>query len=58
QGEKIERNKKVVVLCKVGGRSEKAIRALEEQFGFGNLYNLKGGIIHYLNTFHPEMETY
>ncbi|WP_439481874.1 molybdopterin-synthase adenylyltransferase MoeB [Cyclobacterium plantarum] len=58
QGEKIERDKKVVVLCKVGGRSEKAIRALEEQFGFSNLYNLKGGIIHYLNTFHPEMETY
>lgn len=44
----IERNKKVVVHCKMGGRSAKAIRQLEEQFGFDNLYNLKGGITAYL----------
>lgn len=40
----IQRNKKVVVHCKLGGRSAKAIRQLEE-LGFENLYNLKGGII-------------
>lgn len=44
----IERNKKVVVHCKMGGRSAKAIRELEEKFGFENLYNLKGGITAYL----------
>lgn len=44
----IERNKKVVVHCKMGGRSGKAIRELEEKFGFENLYNLKGGITAYL----------
>jgi molybdopterin/thiamine biosynthesis adenylyltransferase/rhodanese-related sulfurtransferase len=44
----IERNKKVVVHCKLGGRSAKAIRELEEKFGFQNLYNLKGGITAYL----------
>lgn len=38
------RNKKVVVHCKLGGRSAKAIRELEDNFGFENLYNLKGGI--------------
>jgi sulfur-carrier protein adenylyltransferase/sulfurtransferase len=37
--------KKVVVHCKMGSRSEKAIRLLEAQFGYLNLYNLTGGII-------------
>ncbi|MCS6935354.1 MAG: molybdopterin-synthase adenylyltransferase MoeB [Chitinophagales bacterium] len=44
----ISRDKKVVVHCKMGGRSAKAIRELEDKFGFGNLYNLKGGITAYL----------
>lgn len=44
----IVRNKKVIVHCKMGGRSAKAIRELEEKFGFENLYNLKGGITAYL----------
>ena len=42
---KISRNKKVVVHCRSGKRSEKAIRQLKEQHGFNNLYNLKGGIL-------------
>jgi molybdopterin/thiamine biosynthesis adenylyltransferase/rhodanese-related sulfurtransferase len=46
----IEKNKKVVVHCKLGGRSAKAIRELEEKFGFQNLYNLKGGITAYLQA--------
>lgn len=47
---KIDRNKKVVVHCRLGGRSAKAIRELEEKFGFTNLYNLKGGIVAYLQN--------
>jgi adenylyltransferase/sulfurtransferase len=43
----IVRDKKVVIHCKLGGRSGKAIRELEEKFGFENLYNLKGGITAY-----------
>ncbi|MEO7523840.1 MAG: molybdopterin-synthase adenylyltransferase MoeB [Ferruginibacter sp.] len=46
--DKIDRKKKVVVHCKMGGRSAKAIRELEEKFGFDNLYNLKGGIMAYM----------
>lgn len=46
--DKIDRNKKVVMHCKLGGRSANAIRELEEKFGFTNLYNLKGGITAYL----------
>ena len=45
----IDRHKKVVVHCKMGGRSAKAIRELEDKFGFNNLYNLKGGITAYLD---------
>ena len=54
----ISTNKKVVVHCKVGGRSAKAIRELEEKFGFTNLYNLKGGILAYIDQVQPELTKY
>jgi adenylyltransferase/sulfurtransferase len=54
----IDRNRKVVVHCKMGGRSAKAIRELEEKFGFENLYNLKGGIIGYIDEVQPELTKY
>ncbi|MDP4262267.1 MAG: molybdopterin-synthase adenylyltransferase MoeB [Bacteroidota bacterium] len=54
----IFRDKKVVVHCKVGGRSAKAIRELEEKFGFDNLYNLKGGILAYIDEVRPELTKY
>jgi molybdopterin/thiamine biosynthesis adenylyltransferase/rhodanese-related sulfurtransferase/molybdopterin converting factor small subunit len=54
----IDRDKKVVVHCKVGGRSAKAIRELEEKFGFTNLYNLKGGILAYIDQVQPELTKY
>jgi adenylyltransferase/sulfurtransferase len=55
---KIKQDRKVVVHCKMGGRSAKAIRDLEDQFGFENLYNLKGGIIEYLKEYEPDLEIY
>jgi len=42
---KISRDKKVVVHCRSGKRSAKAIRRLQDEHGFDNLYNLKGGIL-------------
>jgi adenylyltransferase/sulfurtransferase len=54
----IARDKKVVLHCKVGGRSAKAIRELEEKFGFDNLYNLKGGILAYIDDIQPELTKY
>ena len=48
QASRILRNKKVVIHCKGGSRSAKAIRELEDTFGYDNLYNLKGGIDRYL----------
>ena len=55
---KIDRDRPVVVHCKVGGRSAKAIRELEEKFGFTNLYNLKGGILAYIDEVQPELTKY
>lgn len=56
--DKIDRDKKVVLHCKMGGRSAKAIRELEEKFGFDNLYNLKGGILDYIDKVQPELTKY
>ena len=58
QAEKIDRSKKVVVHCKTGARSAKAIRELEAKFGFKNLYNLKGGILGYIDDINPDLEKY
>lgn len=56
--DKIDRDKKVVVHCKMGGRSAKAIRELEEKFGYNNLYNLKGGVLSYIDEVQPELTRY
>jgi len=55
---RIDRKKKVVVQCKTGNRSGKAIRELEERFGFENLYNLKGGILGYIDDIDPKLTKY
>jgi len=43
----IPKDKKVVVHCRSGKRSATVIQLLEQQFGYTNLYNLKGGIMAY-----------
>src|ERR1043166_1304289 len=45
--DKIAKDKQVVVYCRSGNRSGVIINALEKQFGYDNLYNLKGGILAY-----------
>jgi len=47
--EKISKEKQVVVHCRSGKRSATVINALESQFGFTNLYNLRGGILAYID---------
>ncbi len=42
--EEIRKDIPVVVHCRSGARSASAIHALEKQFGYTNLMNLKGGI--------------
>lgn len=55
---RVDTENKVVIHCKMGGRSAKAIRELEEKFGFKNLYNLKGGILSYIDEVQPELTKY
>ncbi|EOR94879.1 Sulfur carrier protein adenylyltransferase ThiF [Arcticibacter svalbardensis MN12-7] len=57
-GGTIDRNTRVVVMCKSGMRSAKAIRILEDKYGFNNLYNLEGGIINYINELELDLPTY
>jgi adenylyltransferase/sulfurtransferase len=56
--DRIDKDKKVVLHCKMGGRSAKAVRELEEKYGFDNLYNLKGGILAYIDEVKPELTKY
>lgn len=58
QAGKIARNKPVILHCKTGVRSAKAIRELQTAFGFSNLYNLKGGIIEFINRIDPSLPKY
>ena len=46
--ERIDKDKPVIIYCKVGVRSHIAIQRLQAKYGFKNLYNLKGGITAYL----------
>lgn len=44
----IPKDKQVVIHCRSGRRSATVISALENQHGYTNLYNLKGGILAYI----------
>lgn len=46
--DEISKDKQVVVHCRSGKRSATVIGALESQHGYTNLYNLKGGILAYI----------
>jgi adenylyltransferase/sulfurtransferase len=48
RAEEIPKDKQVVVHCRSGKRSATVINALESQLGFSNLYNLRGGILAYI----------
>lgn len=45
----IPKDKQVVVHCRSGKRSGSVIHVLETQFGYTNLYNLRGGIMAYID---------
>ncbi len=55
---KIDREKQVIVHCRSGVRSAKAIRKLEDAYGFENLYNLKGGILAWANEVDKSLAVY
>ncbi len=54
----IDSNRETVVHCKMGGRSAKAIEALQRSGFTGNLINLKGGITAWSNEVDPSVPKY
>lgn len=50
RAEEISRDKKTIVVCKVGMRSQRAIEILQSKCAFKNLYNLKGGVMEWIKT--------
>lgn len=45
----IPKDKKVIVHCRSGKRSASVITVLEQNLGYTNLYNLRGGILAYID---------
>tara|TARA_X000000368_G_C22770064_1_gene596738 strand:- start:167 stop:484 length:318 start_codon:yes stop_codon:yes gene_type:complete len=54
----ISKDKMVVVHCRSGQRSANVINALEQNYGYNNLYNLVGGILAWADEIDDDMETY
>lgn len=55
--DQVSRDKQVIIHCRSGKRSAQAIQLLERA-GFDNLYNLRGGILAWKETFDPSMDVY
>jgi adenylyltransferase/sulfurtransferase len=55
--DKISKTKQVVIHCRSGARSGTICRALEAE-GFNNVYNLKGGILAWIDEVDPSLEKY
>ena len=56
--DEIDPNRETVVHCKMGGRSARAIEALQRSGFQGTLINLKGGIIGWSNEVDPSVPKY
>lgn len=54
----IDPNRETVVHCKMGGRSARAIEALQRSGFSGTLLNLKGGITAWSNEVDPSVPKY
>ncbi|MEP6919524.1 MAG: rhodanese-like domain-containing protein [bacterium] len=54
----IDPSRETVVHCKMGGRSARAIEALQRSGFTGNLTNLKGGITAWSNEVDPSVPKY
>ena len=54
----IKKDRKVIIHCRSGKRSADAIRELERNHGFDNLYNLKGGILAWAEEIDQSLATY
>lgn len=58
EAEKVSKDKPVIIQCRSGARSAAALMQLEQNFGYTNLYNLKGGILAWAAEIEPGMQVY
>jgi adenylyltransferase/sulfurtransferase len=56
--EEINKDLPVIVHCRSGARSRAIVEALQANFNFQNLYNLKGGILAWANEIDHSIQTY
>jgi rhodanese-related sulfurtransferase len=56
--EEIKKDLPVIVHCRSGARSRAIVEALQANFNFQNLYNLKGGILAWANEIDHSIQTY
>ncbi len=56
--EEIKKDIPVVVHCRSGVRSRAVIEALQNNFKYTNLFNLKGGILAWANEIDQSLPTY
>ncbi|NOX38661.1 MAG: molybdopterin-synthase adenylyltransferase MoeB [Calditrichaeota bacterium] len=54
----IRRDIPVVLYCRSGVRSARVVKQLREQWGYGNVFNLKGGVLAYIQRFRPDWPVY
>jgi adenylyltransferase/sulfurtransferase len=54
----IKKDVPVIVHCRSGARSRAIVEALQVNFGYTNLFNLKGGILAWANEIDPSVQTY
>ena len=55
--EEVPRDRLVVVLCKMGGRSAQAVQFLKNK-GYRNVSNLVGGIMRWIDDVDPSLKKY
>ena len=56
--DEIKQDIPVVVHCRSGARSRAIVEALQNNFNYTNLYNLKGGILAWANEIDHSIQTY
>ncbi len=56
KAQQIPKDQQVVMICRSGKRSTRAIRQLQEQFGLDNLFNLEGGLLAWREAVDQTME--
>jgi sulfur-carrier protein adenylyltransferase/sulfurtransferase len=53
----LDKDAHIVVHCRSGGRSAKAVQAMREA-GFGNVWNVQGGILAWIARVDPSLTSY